>query len=154
MVEKFGKKICFKRNFGLRKSLVQDRVQDKVQDKFGLEKIFTNFFFFWKKLKMSCLMEILWKKNPFKNNVGLKKSLVQDIFQDKVQDKFGLGKLLPFFFCKSLKMSCLMEILWKNPFKRNFGLKKSLVQDIFQDKVQDKTWLGKFSPISFFCKKP
>ena len=44
----------FKKNFGLRKLLVQDRVQDKV----GLEN-FHQQFFFAKSLKMSCLMEKL-----------------------------------------------------------------------------------------------
>ena len=38
------KKFPFKKNFGIRKFLVQDRVQDKVQDKVGLRK-FSQFFF-------------------------------------------------------------------------------------------------------------
>ena len=40
------KKFLFKKNFGLRKLLVQDRVQDKVQDKVGLRK-FAPKIFFW-----------------------------------------------------------------------------------------------------------
>ena len=38
----------------------------------------------------------------------------------------------------------------KFPFKKNFGLRKLLVQDRVQDKVQDKVGLGKFSPKFFF----
>ena len=54
------KKIPFKKKFGHRTFLVQDRVQDKVQDKVGLRKFSPNFFFFFaKSLKMSCLMEKL-----------------------------------------------------------------------------------------------
>ena len=40
------------------------------------------------------------------------------------------------------------EIVKKNPFKKNFGLGKFLVQD----KVQDKVGLRKFSPKFFFHK--
>ena len=46
----------------------------------------------------------------------------------------------------------------KFPFKKNFGLRKFLVQDRVQDrvqdKVQDKVGLRKLSPKTFFCKKP
>ena len=63
-------KIPLKINFALRKSLVQDRVQDriqeKVQDKFGLGKFSPIFCFFAKNLKMSCMVEKLWKKIPLK----------------------------------------------------------------------------------------
>ena len=55
--------------------------------------------------------EIVKKKFPFKKNFGLGKFLVQD----RVQDKVGLWKFSPknVFFAKSLKMSCLVEKLWK-----------------------------------------
>ena len=47
------------------------------------------------------------------------------------------------------------EIVKRNfPFKKNFGLRKFLVQDRVQDKVQDKVQLKKFLPNFFFCKKP
>ena len=41
------------------------------------------------------------------------------------------------------------EIVKKNCFKINFGLRKSLVQD----RVQDKFGFGKFSPTFFFLQK-
>ena len=56
--------------------------------------------------------EIVNKKFPFKKNFKLRKSLVQDRVQDKVKNKFGLGKFSPIFFlAKSLKMSCMVEKL-------------------------------------------
>ena len=42
------KNLPFKKNFGLRKFLFQDRVQDKVQDKVGLGKFSPKNFFFKK----------------------------------------------------------------------------------------------------------
>ena len=44
------------------------------------------------------------------------------------------------------------EIVGKNPFKKIFALRKSLVQERVQDKVQDKVGLGKFSPFFFFAE--
>ena len=41
----------------------------------------------------------------------------------------------------------------KFPLKKNFGLRKYLVQDRVQDKVQDKVGLRKFSPKNFFLQK-
>ena len=53
------KKNPFKIKFGLRKSLVQDREPRQGPRQSWTWKIFTNFFFFPKALKMSCLMEKL-----------------------------------------------------------------------------------------------
>ena len=61
--------------------------------------------------------EIVKKKFPFSKNFGLRKFLVQDRVQDKVQARskteLGLENFhqIFFFFAKSLKMSCLMEKL-------------------------------------------
>ena len=65
---------------------------------------------------MSCLMEKLWKKNPFKKNLDLKKFLVQDRVLDRVhnrvQDKVGLENFHQNHFLeKNLKYLCLMEKL-------------------------------------------
>ena len=81
---------------------------------------------------------------------------LQDRVQDRVQDKFGFGKFAPIFFFflqKALKCHVWWRNCEKNPFKKNFALRKSLVQDREQEKVQDKVGLGKFSPIFFFLQK-
>ena len=90
-------KFPFKKIFGLKKLLVQDRVQDKVE----LRKFLPKKIFLQKALKCHVWWRNYEKKFPFKKNFGLKKILVQDRVQDKVQDKVG----------KSLKMSCLKEKL-------------------------------------------
>ena len=81
------KKIPFQKKF--RPFYSQDRVQDKV----GLEN-FHQKLFFAKSLKISCLMEKLWKKNPLNKNLDLKHLLVLDRVldrvHDRVQDKVGL----------------------------------------------------------------
>ena len=56
--KKFGQKFLVQDNVGIRKFLVQDKVGLRtflVQDKVGL-RTFSPYFFFSKKLKMSCLM--------------------------------------------------------------------------------------------------
>ena len=102
------KKIPFEKNFGLRKFSVQPWVQDKV----GLRK-FSPKSFFAKALKCHVWWRNCETKFPFEKGFGLRTLLVQDRVQDRVQDKVGLRKFSPKLFVKSLKMSCLMEKLWK-----------------------------------------
>ena len=124
-------------------------VQDRVQDKDTLRKFSPKNFFCKKPLNVMFGGEIVEKKSPFKKNFVFGKFLIQD----RVQDKVRLRKCSPkIFFCKKpLNVMFDGEIVRK----KNFALRKFLVQDRVQDKVQDKVGLGKFSPKkSFFCKKP
>ena len=59
-----------KKKFPFKKILDLENLWSKTESKtkLDLENFHQIFFFFVKSLKLSCLMEKLWKKNPVKKN--------------------------------------------------------------------------------------
>ena len=125
-----GGKFPFEKNFGLRKFSPKSprqsprQVQNKSKKKLDLEN-FHQFFFFAKSLKMSCLMDKLWKKKfPFE------KKFLKEIFFDKIflwekifvrKKNFCWGKI---FVRKNF-------FIGKKFFQKNFFGKKIFFERIF-----------------------